>query len=240
MDENIGKKLQNIKEWNSERAMVKPFIDMAVESHNSARVEARWHNYEKAEHLYKEAIKNYRNAVNQNPKYYLQDLLDRIEHVLEEYTNTVFNLKTSGYKLKDEKGIRDFVVFMDSLKSEEKRHLDSYDIARVFLSIGDFYYYEAKDAAKAYEFYNRVKDADCERPFINREAFFKMGKILFDQQRFKEAVVDFVLVLSYDRDSKEVIAFLDKCLEKLKISEHRSEFLTATPLQAKKLIMEVL
>jgi len=46
--------------------------------------------------------------------------------------------------------------------------------------------------------------------------------------------------LSFDRDNAAAVSYLDKCLKELKIFEHRLKFLSATPNEAKKLIMEVL
>lgn len=239
MDNNIEEKIKNLEEWNKERARIKPFIDIAVDYHNKARAEVRWKNYDQAAHFYKEAIKNYKSAVSLNPKYYFEDLLDRIEHVIGEYINNAFNLRTSGDKLKSESGIAEFVNFIDNLKEEERSCIDPYDIAQAFFRIGDLYYEEG-NLEKAYGFYNKVIDLRCDRPFINREVYFKIGMILFDQHRFKEALVSFVSVLSFDRGNREVISYLEDCLEKLGILEHKNKFLIATPNQAKKLIMEVL
>ena len=97
-----------------------------------------------------------------------------------------------------------------------------------------------RDLKKALEFYKKVIDADCDRPFINRDAYFKMARILFEQARFKEALVSFVSVLSFDRDDKEIISHIEDCLKRLGIMEHRDKFLRATPNEARKLIMEVL
>ncbi|MFC1667320.1 tetratricopeptide repeat protein [Candidatus Omnitrophota bacterium] len=238
--DNIEEKLRNLEEWNSERARVKPFIDIAVESHNRARTEARWKNYEQAAQFYREAIQNYKNAVSKNPKYYLQDLLERIDHVIEEYLNNSFNLKTSGDKLKIESGIRDFVNFIDNLKSDEKKYIDPYDIARVCLRIADSYYYEQKKPKRALEFYNRVVDTGCNRPFVERDAYLKMSRILFDEARFKEALVSCVAILSFDRGDKEAVDRLKHCLSRLGILQYESKFLRATPKEAKKIIMEVL
>ena len=117
--------------------------------------------------------------------------------------------------------------------------IDPYDIAQAFFRIANLYYDEG-DLKQAYKFYNRVIGLNCERPFINREAYFKAGKILFEQNRFKEALVSFVSVLSFDRDNDEVIGYLDDCLRKLGIFDYRDRFLIATPNEARKLIMEVL
>lgn len=240
MDNNIEEKLKNLEEWNNERIRVKPFIDVAVEHHNRARTEARWKNFEAASHFYREAIKNYKEAVTQKPKYYLQDLLDRIDRVIGEYINNIFNLRTSADNLKNEAGIRKFVKFIDGLQHEEKDYIDPYDIARVYLQIADFYYCEEKNLKKALEFYKRVVDIECDRPFIYRNSYFKMGSIFFEQLRFKEALVSFVSVLSFNKDDKEIISCIEDCLERLKIAEHKNKFLKATPNEARKLIMEVL
>lgn len=237
--ENIEDKLKNLEEWNNERKRVKPFIDTAVDYHHKARIEAHWKNYKEAAELYREAIRNYKEAVIQNPKYYLQDLLERIDHVIEEHINNAFNLKTSGDTLKNEEGIAEFINFIGNLEHEEKKYIDPYDIAQAYIRIGDFYY-EEKNLNKAAEFYNRVIDIQCDRPFINREVYFNIGKIYFEQLRFKEALVSFVSVLSYDRGNKEVIGRLEECLVKLGIREHKDKFLAASPNDAKKLIMEVL
>ena len=237
--ENIEDKLKNLEEWNDERKRVKPFIDTAVDYHNKARIEAHWKNYKEAAELYREAIRNYKEAVVQNPKYYLHDLLERIDHVIEEHINNAFNLKTSGDTLKNEEGIAEFINFIGNLEHEEKKYIDPYDIAQAYIRIGDFYY-EEKNLNKAAEFYNRVIDIQCDRPFINREVYFNIGKIYFEQLRFKEALVSFVSVLSYDRGNKEVIGRLEECLVKLGIREHKDKFLAASPNDAKKLIMEVL
>ena len=237
--DNIEEKLKNLEEWNKEREGVKPFIDKAVEFHNKARVEAHWKNFEQAAALYKNAIEGYMNALNQKPKYYLQDLLDRIDHVIEEHINNSFNLKVSGDKLKSKNGIGEFIDFIDNLKSEERKYLNPYDIAQAFLKIADLYKEEG-NLDEAYEFYNRVIEVNCERPFIDREAYFNAGKILFQKARFKEALVSFVWVLRFNPKDEDVIARLDDCLKKLHIYEHREEFLKATPKGAKKLIMEVL
>jgi tetratricopeptide (TPR) repeat protein len=80
----------------------------------------------------------------------------------------------------------------------------------------------------------------CDRPFLNRDAYFKIGQILFNKERFKEALITFVSALSFDRSNIDAVNQLDKCLKELKIFEHRIKFLSATPNEAKKLIMEVL
>lgn len=238
MDNDIEQKIRNLEEWNKEREKVKPIIDVAVDYHNRARAEVHWKNYETAASFYREAIKNYKNALNLKPKYYLQDLVGRIDQVIEEHVNNAFNLKISGDRIRNENGIREFVKFIEEL-GEEKKYIDPYDIAYAFFRIGDLYY-EEKDLKKAYEFYTRVVDVSCDRPFINRDAYFKIAKILFEQRRFKEALVSFVSVLSFDRDNREVISYLEDCLRRLGISEHKHKFLVATPNEARKLIMEVL
>jgi len=237
--DNLEEKLNNIEEWNQERSRVKPYIDMAVELHNKARAEAHWKNYKHAADLYKKAIENYRNAVNQNPKYYLQDLLDRIDHVIGEYVYNAFNIKTYGDRLKDEGGILDFVNFIDNLKEEEKGYIGSYDVATAYMRIADQYLGD-KNLDRAYEFYKRIIDCDCGRPFVERETYLKMAKILFEQARFKEALVDFVGLLSFDRENKEAIIYITQCLQRLGIAQHKEKFLKATPNEARKLIMEVL
>lgn len=239
MDNNIEEKLKNLEEWNEERRRIKPVIDVAVDFHNKARTEARWKNYEQAANFYRKAIKNYKTALSLHPRYYFQDILDRVDYIIEEHVNNAFNLKISGEKLKTEGGIREFVEFLDNLKPEEKRYIDPYDIAHVFLRVGDLYY-EERDLEKAYRFYNRAIESNCDRPFVNREAYFKSARILFDQKRYKEALVSFVSVLSFDRENKEVISHIEDCLSRLGISEHRRKFLAATPKDARKLIMEVL
>ena len=239
MDNNIEEKLRNLEEWKKERAKIKPFIDTAVEHHNKARNKARWRDHETADYFYKEAIKNYRGALAQNPRYYLQDLLDRVDHVIEEYINNTFDLRVSGDNLKSESGIEKLVNFVDNLKQEERRYIDPYNIAQAYILIADFYC-EDRNLGKALEFYNMTIDTDCNRPFINSDAYLKMGRILFEQSRFKEALVSFVAVLSFDRGNKEAIDYLKDCLKRLGILEHKDKFLRATPNEAKKLIMEVL
>ncbi|MDP6686194.1 MAG: hypothetical protein QGI05_04485 [Candidatus Omnitrophota bacterium] len=239
MDDDLREIVRNPEEWNDERSRVKPFIDKALDYHNKARAEAHWKNYKEAAFLYKQAIENYKSALGENPKYYLEDLLDRIDHVIEEYVNNAFHLRISGDNLKQEQGIEAFVKFVDGLKPEERKYIDDFDIACSYLRIADVYY-EDKRLEKAYDFYTRVIALDSGRPFINRDAYFKMASILFKQERFKEALVDFVAVLSFDRDNKEIIKEIDECLEKLHIKKYRKKFLTSTPKGAKKLIMEVL
>jgi tetratricopeptide (TPR) repeat protein len=239
MDNNIEDKIRNLEEWNKEREKVKPIVDLALDYHNKARAEARWKNYEQAAQFYREAIKNYKNALSLNPKYYLQDLLDRVDHVIEEHINNTFNLKTAGDKLKTESGIGEFVRFIDELKEDEKRYINTYEVARAFFYIGNLYLEEG-NLKEAYKFYTRVIEVDCDRPFINRDSHLKIGKILFEEERFKEALVSFVSVLSFDRGNREVIAYIEDCLRRLGILEHRDKFLVATPNEARKLIMEVL
>jgi tetratricopeptide (TPR) repeat protein len=237
--DNIEDKLNHIEEWNQERSRVKPYIDIAVEFHNKARAEARWKNYEHAARLYREAIENYRHAVKQNPKYYLQDLLDRIDHVIAEYIYNTFNLKIHGDNLKSERGIDDFVEFIDKLKDEEKRYIDPYDIAMAYMRIGDMYSGEG-DPDRAYVFYKRIIDCDCGRNFVEHDTYIKMARILFTQGKFKEALIDFVTILSFDRENKEAGFYILQCLDRLGIAEHRKKFLSASPNEARKLIMEVL
>ncbi|MDP8230719.1 MAG: tetratricopeptide repeat protein [Candidatus Gorgyraea atricola] len=240
MDDNTERKIKDLEEWNKERGRIKPVIDRAVDCHNKARVEARWKNYETATGLYKEAIKHYKDAITLNPKYYLQDLMDRVDHVIEEYMNNAFRLKTVRDKLKSERGIKEFVSFIDSLKERERGYINTYDLADAYLRIANLYYDEEK-FEKAYEFFNKVIDANCERSFINRESYFKIGKIYFEDDKFKEALMSFVSVLSFDRENGEVIDYVDRCLKELKIStEYKEKFLAATLNEAKKLIMEVL
>ena len=239
MDDNVENKIKNLEEWNEERRRIKPVIDVAVGFHNKARTEARWKKYEQAANFYREAIKNYKTALSLNPRYYFRDILDRVDHVIEEHINNAFNLRISGEKLKTESGIREFIEFIDGLGPEEKSYIDLYDVAHVFLRIGDLYH-EERDLEKAYRFYNRVIESNCDRPFVNREAYFKAARILFEQSKFKEALVSFVSVLSFDRENKEIISYIEDCLSRLGISEHKHKFLVATPKDARKLIMEVL
>lgn len=236
---NIEEKIKNIKEWNEERARIKPLIDVAIDFHNKAMKEMQSKNFEKAAEFFKEAISNYRNAVNLKPRYYLADIMERIDNVLEEHTINVFNSKIAGDNLKTEKGVKEFVEFVENLNSDERQYIKLYDIALNYLRIADLYY-EERNMAKAYEFYNRVIAVQCGRYFLDKSAYFKIGKILFEQKKFKEALMSFVSVLSFDRNNKDTISYIDKCLKELKIPEHRGKFLTATPNQAKKLIMEVL
>ncbi|MFA4991780.1 MAG: tetratricopeptide repeat protein [Candidatus Omnitrophota bacterium] len=237
--DNIEEKLRNIEEWNSERAKVKPLLDVAVDCHNKARREVQWKNYERALGYYRDAIKNYKEALALKPKYYLQDIVERIDSVVGEHINNIFNLKTSGDALKNENGIKDFLGFVGNLDPEEKRYIDPYEIALAYLRIGDTYR-EDGDLSGALGFYNRAIETECQRPFVNMDAHFKIGVILFDQKKFKEALISFVSVVSFDRNNEGAIGRIEKCLTELKISEHKSKFLSATPNEAKKLIMEVL
>ncbi len=237
--DNIEEKLQNLEEWNKERERVKPFIDLAVDYHNRARTEFNWKNYEQAAYFYREAIKNYKSAVSKNPKYYLQDLLERIDRVIEEHINNTFHLKASDERLTNEATIAEFTDFVKNLTLEEKRYIDPYDITLAFFKIAD-YYNSKEDYRKARVFYENVLGMNSDRPFINRDAHYKIGLILFKQEKFKEALVSFVNALSYNRSDQEVIKGVDDCLRKLYILEHKSKFLNATPMEATKLIMEVL
>jgi len=238
-DNNIDAKIKNIEEWNSERAKIKPFLDMAVDCHNKARREAYGKNYEKAEEFFKQAIENYKDALKLNPKYYLQEVIDKLDSVIEEYLNNQFNLKISGDKLKTKQGVKEFIEFTSLLSPEEKEYINKYEIALSYFNIADTYF-EDGDFDKACEFYNKVMAIGCNRPFINKDAHFKIGQISFSKKKFKEALVSFVSVLSFDRGSAEAVSYLDKCLKELNLSEHRFKFLSATPNEAKKLIMEVL
>lgn len=238
-DNNIEEKIKNLEEWNDERARIKPILDVAVDCHNKARREAYWKNYEKAAEFFKQAIENYKSALKLNPKYYLQDVIERVDSVIEEHVNNAFNMKVAGSRLKTEQGIKEFTEFIGSLKPEGKKYIDQYEIALNYLKIGDIYF-EERDFDKAYEFYNRVVALQTERPFINRDAYFRIGQILFNKKKLKEALVSFVSALSFDRGNIEAVNYLDQCLKGLKIFEHRFKFLSATPNEAKKLIMEVL
>lgn len=237
--DNIEEKIKNLEEWNSERANIKPILEVAVDYHNKARREAYWKNYEKASEFYKQAIENYRSALKLNPKYYLQDIIERVDSVIGEHMGNMFNIRISGDRLKTDQGVREFVEFIENLSSEEKKYIDQYEIALSYFKIGDIYFEEGV-FDKAYDFFNKVAILQCDRPFLNRDAYFKMGQILFNKKRFKEALVSFVSVLSFDRDNAEAVNNLDRCLKELKIFEHRFKFLSATPNEAKKLIMEVL
>ncbi len=239
MNDNIEEKIRNLEEWNDERSRVKPFIDMAVDFHNRARTEARWKHYDYAANFYKKAIEKYKEALAQKPKYYLPDLLDRIDHVIEEYVNNVFNLKTFGDKLKNRDTITDFIKFIDNLDYEERQYIDPYDIALAYLLIANFYQ-EIDEIDSAHEFYRKTLDIHCNRNFVNREAYFNIGSMQLQQKRFKEALVSFVSVFSFDKNNKEAIANIERCLVKLGIAEYKDKFLSATPNKAKKLIMELL
>lgn len=238
-DNNIEEKIKNLEDWNNERARIKPLLEAAVDWHNKARREAYWKNYEKASGFFKQAIENYRSALKLNPKYYLQDVVERVDFVIEEHVNNTFNLKVSGDRLKTEHGAREFVEFIEGLTPEEKKYIDQYEVALNYFKIADIYF-EERNFDRAYEFYNKVVNLQCDRPFLNRDAYFKTGEILFNKKRFKEALVSFVSALSFDRGNIGAVSHLDKCLKELKIFEHRFKFLSATPNEAKKLIMEVL
>ena len=238
-DSNIEDKIKNLEEWNSERAKIKPILETAVELHNKARREAYWKNHEKAAEFFKQAIENYRSTLRLNPKYYLQDIMERVDSVIEEYVNNIFNLKVSGDRLKTEEGVKEFLEFMEGLKTDEIKYIDQYEIAMNYFKIAEIYF-EDGNFDKAYEFYNKTITLQCNRPFLNRDAYFKIGKILFNKKRFKEALFSFVCMLSFDRGNVDAVDYIDKCLKALKISEHRFKFLSATPNEAKKLIMEVL
>lgn len=239
MDNNIEEKIKNLKEWNEERARIKPVLEKAVESHNLARREAQWKNHERAVEFYKDAIENYKKTLDLNPKYYLRDILERIDSVIEEHLNNIFNIKAIGTRLKGEKGIKEFVEFVESLKPEEKKYIDLYEIVLVYMAIAE-QYNEVKELEKAYEFYKKATELKCTRPFINKEAYIRAGRILFNKRRFKEALISFIEVLAYDRKNSEAAVYIDKCLAELKIFEYRDNFLQLTPVAAKKLIMEVL
>src|SRR3989338_2902121 len=230
---------KNIEEWNSERARIKPILEIAVDYHNKARREKHWKNFEKASEFYVQAIENYRSALRLNPRYYLQDIVERVDSVIEEHVNNMFNIKISGDNLRTEQGIREFIEFIEGLTGDETKYIDSYEIALSYFKIASVYS-EDGNFDKAYEFFNKVIALECNRPFLNRDTNFKIGQILFDKARFKEALVSFVSVLSFDRDNAAAVSYLDKCLKELKIFEHRLKFLSATPNEAKKLIMEVL
>jgi len=239
MDNNIEDKVKNLEEWHKERERVKPVIDKAVNCHNKAWDQARKKNYKQAANFYREAIKNYKQALSLNPKYYLQDLLDRVDHVVEEHVNNTFNLKSSDETLKTEAGIVDFIKFVDNLSVEEKRYVNPYDIAMAFFRIGDLYHEDGR-IEDAYRLYSRVVEINCDRPFINHDAYLKIARILFEQTRFKESLMNFIYVFSFDRGNREIIGSIERCLRKLGISEYRDKFLVATPYEARKLIMEVL
>jgi len=239
MDNNREEKSRDMQEWGIERDKVKSIVDVAVDCHNRAKTEVSQENYDTAIHFYKEAIKDYRDALDKGLKYYSKDLLDKISRVVSEYMRNVFILKLVETKVKEEGYINEFLNFTNALKQTERKYIYAYDIARICFSVANFYY-EKKDLESAYQFYNKVIEAKCDRSFINRDAYFRMGKIQFEQMRFKEAVVNFVSVLSFDMDNKEVIGYIEDCLARLNISKHKKRFLSATPNEAKKLIMEVL
>jgi len=236
---NIEEKIKNLEEWNSERARIKPVLQIAVDYHNKARREKYWKNFEKASEFYIHAIENYRSALKLNPRYYLQDIVERVDSVIEEHVNNMFNLKICGDRLKTKQGVKDFIEFMEGLNPEEKKYVDQYEIALSYFKIADIYFGDG-DFDKAYEFFNKAADMGCNRPFLNRDTYLKIGEILFNKKRYKEALVSFVSALSFDRGSADAACYLDKCLKELKIFEHRFKFLSATPNEAKKLIMEVL
>lgn len=238
-DNDINRSIKNIEEWNKERARIKPVLEAAVDYHNKARREKYWKNFEKASEFYVQAIENYRSALKLDPRYYLQDIVERVDYVIEEYVNNMFNIKIDGDRLNTEQGIRELVEFIEGLANDERKYIDQYEIALSYFKIANTYFAEG-NLDKAYEFFNKVIEIDCSRPFLNRDTYFKIGQILFDKARFKEALVSFVSVLSFDRDNVSAVSYLDKCLKELKIFEHRFKFLSATPNEAKKLIMEVL
>lgn len=238
-DNNIEGKIKNLEEWNKERDRIKPFLDAAVDYHNKARRESSWKNYEKASDFFKRAIESYKTALQLNPKYYFQDVMERVDAVLGEHINNMFHLESDGNKLDTEKGIKEFVKFIEGMSAEEKKYIDPYELALAYFRAAEACY-EKNNIDKAYEFYNNVISLRCDRPFINRDAYLRMGRTLFYKKRFKEALIDFVSSLSFDRGNAEAVDFLDRCLAELKISEHRYKFLFATPNEAKKLIMEVL
>gem|GEM_PF-1123246 len=236
---NIEQKIKNLAEWNNERANIKPILESAVDYHNKARREVYWKNYENASKFFKQAIEYYRSALKLNPKYYLQDIIERVDFVIGEYMNSMFNFKISDDRLKTEQGAKEFVEFVENLSPEEEKYIDLYDMALGYFKIGNIYN-EDGNFDKAYEFFNRAVNIQCDRPFLNRDAYFKMGQILLNKKRFKEALTSFISVLSFDKGNAEAVNYLDRCLKELKISEHRFKFLSMTPNEAKKLIMEVL
>jgi tetratricopeptide (TPR) repeat protein len=236
---NIEEKIKNLEEWNSERAKIKPILEIAVDYHNKARRERCWKNFEKASEFYVQAIENYRSTLKLDPRYYLQDIVERVDSVIEEHINNLLEIKMSGDKLKTGQGVKEFLDFIEGLSPEEKKYIDHYEIALSYFKIADMYSGEG-NFDKAYEFFSKIIDIGCDRPFLNRDTYFGMGQILFNKKRFKEALVSFVSVLSFDRGSADAVNYLDKCLKELKIFEHRFRFLSATPNEAKKLIMEVL
>ncbi len=133
--DNIEQKIKNLEEWNNERANIKPILEAAVDYHNKARREAYWKNYEKASEFFKQAIENYRSALKLNPKYYLQDVIERVDSVIGEYMNNIFNLKISGDRLRTEQGVREYVEFIENLNSEGKQYIDQYEIALSYFKI---------------------------------------------------------------------------------------------------------
>ena len=136
---NIEEKIKNLNEWNNERANIKPILEAAVDYHNKARREAYWKNYDKASEFFKQAIENYKNVLKLNPKYYLQDVIDRVDSVIGEYMNNIFNLKSSDDRLRTEQGVKEFVEFIENLSSEEKKYIDPYEIALGYFKIGNIY-----------------------------------------------------------------------------------------------------
>ena len=88
----------------------------------------------------------------------------------------------------------------------------------VYMRIGD-QYYEEENLNRAYEFYKRIIECNCGRPFVERDTYRKMAKILFAQARFKEALIDFVSLLSFDREDREAISYIVECLDRLGIPE---------------------
>ena len=238
-DNNIEDKIKNLEEWNNERASIKPILETAVDCHNKARREAYWKNYEMASEFFRQAIENYKNALKLNPKYYLQDIVERVDSVIGEYINNIFNLKSSIDRLRTEQGVREFVEFVDGLNSEERKYIDQYEIAMKYFKIGDIYF-DDNSFDEAYGFFNKAVNLQCDRPFLNRDTYFKIGQILINKKRYKEALMSFVSALSFDRGNIDAVNHIDKCLKELKISEYKFEFLSATPNEAKKLIMEVL
>jgi len=237
--DNVEEKIKNLEEWNIERAKVKPILEAAVDYHNKARREAYWKNHEQASEFFKKAIENYKNVLKLEPKYYLQDVIERVDCVIGEHMYNIFCLKISGERLKTEQGIKEFIEFAEGLSAEEKGHIDRYDIALSYFTIGEGYFGDG-NFDKAHEFYNRVIGLQCDRPFLNRDVYCKIGEIFINKKRFKEALFNFVSALSFDRGNIEAANNLDRCLKELKIFEHRFKFLSATPNEVKKLIMEVL
>ena len=238
-DNNIEEKLKNIEDWNKERASIKPILEIAIDCHNKARREASWKNYEKASEFFKQAIENYKNALKLNPKYYLQDVIERVDFVIDEYVNNMFNFKGSVDRLRTEQGVKEFMEFIQGLSAEERKYIDQYELAMRYFKRADMYFQDG-DFDRAYEFFNKVADMQCNRPFLNRDTYLRIGEILYHKRKFKEALVSFVSVLSFDRGNADAVINLDRCLRELKIFEHRFKFLSATPNEAKKLIREVL